>query len=34
MLLAHESFVEKLHSVSSTAEMLALLESNPDDYDD
>jgi PTS system fructose-specific IIA component len=34
MLLAHESFVEKLHAVSSTAEMLALLESNPDDYDD
>lgn len=34
MLLAHESFVEKLHAVSSTAEMLALLESSPDDYDD
>ncbi len=34
MLLAHESFVDKLHSVSSTAEMLALLESDPDDYDD
>lgn len=34
MLLAHESFVEKLRAVSSTAEMLALLESNPNDYDD
>lgn len=34
MLLAHESFVEKLHAVSTPAEMLALLESSPDDYDD
>lgn len=34
MLLAHESFVEKLHAVTSTQEMLALLESSPDDYDD
>lgn len=34
MLLAHESFVEKLHAVKSTAEMLTLLESSPSDYDD
>ena len=34
MLLAHESFVERLHAVSTPAEMLALLESSPDDYDD
>lgn len=34
MLLAHESFVEKLHAVTSPHEMLALLESSPDDYDD
>ena len=34
MLLAHESFVEKLHAVTSPQEMLALLESSPDDYDD
>lgn len=29
MLLAHESFVEKLHAVTSPQEMLALLESMP-----
>ena len=34
MLLAHESFAEKLHAVKTPAEMLALLESSPDDYDD
>lgn len=34
MLLAHESFVEKLHAVKSPEEMLELLESSPDDYDD
>ena len=34
MLLAHESFVEKLHAVTTPHEMLALLESNPSDYDD
>lgn len=34
MLLAHESFIEKLHAVQTPHEMLALLESNPDDYDD
>ncbi len=34
MLLAHERFVEKLHAVTSPQEMLALLESSPDDYDD
>ena len=34
MLLAHESFVDKLHAVKSPEEMLALLESSPDDYDD
>ena len=34
MLLAHESFVDKLHAVKTSAEMLALLESSPDDYDD
>lgn len=34
MLLAHESFIEKLHAVKTPHEMLALLESSPDDYDD
>ena len=34
MLLAHESFVERLHAVKTPAEMLTLLESSPDDYDD
>lgn len=34
MLLAHESFVEKLHAAATPAEMLVLLESSPDDYDD
>lgn len=34
MLLAHESFVDRLHAATSAAEMLALLESDPDDYDD
>ncbi|WP_417061708.1 PTS sugar transporter subunit IIA [Enorma massiliensis] len=34
MLLAHESFVEKLHAVATPQEMLTLLESSPDDYDD
>lgn len=34
MLLAHESFVDRLHAVKTPAEMLTLLESSPDDYDD
>lgn len=34
MLLAHDSFVEKLHAVATPAEMLELLKSSPDDYDD
>lgn len=34
MLLAHPSFVEKLHAASTPAELLALLESNPEDYED
>lgn len=34
MLLAHESFAEQLHAVKEPAEMLALLKSSPDDYDD
>lgn len=33
MLLAHDSFVEKLHAVTTPEEMLSLLESNPDDWD-
>lgn len=33
-LLVHEGFVEKLHAVKTPHEMLELLETNPDDYDD
>ena len=29
-----DHFAEKLHAVKTPAEMLALLESSPDDYDD
>ena len=33
-LLAHESFAERLHRVKTSQEMLALLQSDPDAFDD
>lgn len=34
MLLAHESFIDQLHAVKTPHEMLTLLESDPEDFDD
>ncbi|MBE6468816.1 MAG: PTS sugar transporter subunit IIA [Coriobacteriaceae bacterium] len=34
MLLAHESFVDLLHAATSPHQILELLESNPESYDD